>query len=73
MLIYYPSNIIYMLKVNERNIRKRCEICSKLTITTPARRQLDRFGVCSVNVRDISHLFLVFAIVAFEQVNVRWV
>ena len=25
----------YMFKVNNRNIRKRCEICSKLTIKTP--------------------------------------
>ena len=26
---------IYMFKVNNRNTRKRCEICSKLTIKTP--------------------------------------
>ena len=25
----------YLFKVNNRNIRTRCEICSKLTITTP--------------------------------------
>ena len=32
------SNIptgIYMLKVNKRNTRTRCEKCSKLTIKTP--------------------------------------
>ena len=28
---------IYMLKVNNRNTRTRCEICSKLTIKTPER------------------------------------
>ena len=28
----------YMLKVNNRNNRTRCEICSKLTIKTPERR-----------------------------------
>ena len=28
----------YLLKVNNRNTRKRCEICSKLTIKTPERR-----------------------------------
>ena len=28
----------YMFKVNNRNIRTRCEICSKLTIKTPERR-----------------------------------
>ena len=30
---------IYLLKVNNRNTRTRCEICSKLTIKTPERRQ----------------------------------
>ena len=28
---------IYLLKVGNRNTRTRCEICSKLTITTPER------------------------------------
>ena len=30
---------IYLLKVNNRNTRTRCEICSKLTLKTPERRQ----------------------------------
>ena len=34
----YPA-YIYLLKVNKKNTRKRCEICSKLTIKTPERRQ----------------------------------
>ena len=29
----------YMFKVNSRNTRTRCEICSKLTIKIPERRQ----------------------------------
>ena len=29
---------IYLLKINNRNTRTRCEICSKLTIKTPERR-----------------------------------
>ena len=29
----------YLFKVNNRNIRKRCEICSKLTMKTPELRQ----------------------------------
>ena len=33
---HYPVNI-YLLKVNNRNTRTRCEICSKLTIKTPER------------------------------------
>ena len=28
---------IYLLKVNDRNTKTRCEICSKLTIKTPER------------------------------------
>ena len=30
---------IYLLKVNNRNTRIKCEICSKLTIKKPERRQ----------------------------------
>ena len=35
--------VFYMFKVNNRNNRTRCEICSKLTIKTPERRQLASF------------------------------
>ena len=34
----YPVGI-HLFKVNNRNTRTRCEICSKLTIKTPERRQ----------------------------------
>ena len=30
---------IYLIKVSNRNLRRRCEICSMLTIKTPERRQ----------------------------------
>ena len=30
---------IYLLKVNNRNTGARCEICSRIIITTPERRQ----------------------------------
>ena len=33
---YYPAGN-YMFKVNNRNTRTRCEICSMLTIKTPER------------------------------------
>ena len=33
---------IYLLKVNIRNTRARCEICSDLTIKTPERRHWRR-------------------------------
>ena len=38
----YPAGI-YLLKVNNRNTRARSEICSKLTIKTPERRQMAEF------------------------------
>ena len=50
---------IYLLKVNNRNTRPRCEICSKLTIKTPKRRHWRRSGVFFVNFENISHLLLV--------------
>ena len=33
----YSANI-YLFKVINRNIKKSCEICSKITIKTPERR-----------------------------------
>ena len=36
----FPKPIdIYLFKVNNRNIRKKCKICSKLTIKSPERCQ----------------------------------
>ena len=46
---------IYLLKVNNKNTRTRCEIFSKLTIKTPERR---RTVVLIVNFEHISHLAL---------------
>ena len=37
--LYVNPVDIYLLKVNNRSTRTRCEICSKLTIKTPERRQ----------------------------------
>ena len=54
----FPANI-YLFNVNKRNTRKKCEICSKLTIKTE-RRQYESL-VSSVSIVD------------FEQVNVCWV
>ena len=51
----FPASI-YLLKVNKRNIRTRCDICSKLTIKTSEQFQWDAF---IVNFEDISHLVLV--------------
>ena len=51
---------IYLFKVNNRNTRARCEICSKLTIKTPEQHQWRRFGVFIVYFEHISHLALLF-------------
>ena len=50
----------YMFKVNNRNTRARCEICSKLTIKIPERCQWHRCGVFIINFEHISHLVLMF-------------
>ena len=57
----------YMFKVNNRNTRTKCDICSKLTIKTPERCHWRRSGVFIVNFEHISFLVLVFLF--FEQVN----
>ena len=45
-----PANI-YLFKVKNRNTRKSCEICSKLTIKTPERRQghSSRLKACEIS------------------------
>ena len=48
-LIPLPANK-HLLKVNNRNTRVRCEICSSLTIKAPERRQCRRSGVFIVNI-----------------------
>ena len=47
-----------MFKVNNKNSRTRCEICSELIIKTPERRKWRRSGVL---------------IVTFEQVIADWI
>ena len=43
---HFPDGI-YLLKVNDRNIRTRCEVCSRLTIKAPEQRRwhisIDKF------------------------------
>ena len=48
---------IYLLKVNNRNTIKRCEICSKLTTKIPERRHRRRSGIFIVNFEHISQNF----------------
>ena len=56
----------YMLKVNKRNARTRCEICSKLTIKTPDRRQWRRSGVFIFKFEHILNLVLVFLLLTLS-------
>ena len=64
--ITYPAGN-YMFKVNIRNTRARCEICSKLTIKTPERCHWRRSGVFIVNLEHISHLVLVFLLITLSR------
>ena len=57
-----------LLKVNNRNTRTRCEICSKLAIKTPERHHWRRSGVFIGNFEhNITPCFSV-SIVNFEHV-----
>ena len=47
----------YLLKVNNRNTRTRCDVCSKLTLKIPERRQWRRSGIFSVNFDMFYELF----------------
>ena len=58
---------IYLFKVNNRNTRKRYEICSKLTIKTPERRHWRSSCVYIVNFEHISHLYLVFLLLLWTS------
>ena len=56
-----------MFKVNNRNSRTRCEICSKLTIKVPERRHWRRSDIFIVNLEHISHLALLFLLLTLSR------
>ena len=58
---------IYQLKVNNRNTKTRCEICSKLKIKIQERRHWHRSGVFIVNFEHISQLPLVLLLINFSS------
>ena len=59
---------IYLLKVNNRNTRTRCGICSNLTIKTPERySSWCRTGAFIVNFEHISYLVLVFLLLTLNM------
>ena len=63
---FYPAGI-YMLKVNNRNTRTVCEICSKLTLKIPERHHWRCSGIFMVNFEKISHLVLVFLLLILKM------
>ena len=66
-LIYLILGGIYLLIVDNRNSRTRCEICSKLTIKIPERYHWRRSGIFIVNFEHISHLVLVFLLLTLNM------
>ena len=62
---------IYLFKVNNRNTRKRPDVCSKLTMKIPEWRYLVVL-VSSLLTLNYSKPFPSFPIVDFEQVNICW-
>ena len=69
--IFHPENrypaSIYLLKVNNRNTRTRCEICSKLTINIPEQSRWRHFDVFIVNFEHVSHFVLVFLLLTLSM------
>ena len=55
-VVKHPASI-YLFKVKNKILRKKCEECSKLTIKAPEWRQKPRSGDFTFNFNDILHLF----------------
>ena len=80
LMAAHPAGI-YLLKVNNRNTRTRCEVCSKITIKTLERRHKmehlvitiitkssilwRRSAIFIVNFEHISHLALIFLLLTW--------
>ena len=64
--LIFPANN-YLFKVNNREARKKCEICSEVTIKTPEWRHWCHSGVFIVNFEHISYLFLVFLLLTWNK------
>ena len=58
---------IYLLKVNNRSTRTRCERCSKLTIKIPERHHWRCSGIIIVNSEHISYLVRVFLLLTLNM------
>ena len=68
----YPANI-YLIKFNNRNTRKKCEICPKLAMKTSEQSHVNDVDlVLLLLTLNIFHTFSSFSIVDFAQVNISW-
>ena len=72
-LTIFSQPAITCSKLIIETLEQRCEICSKLTIKPPKRRQRRRFGGFIVNFEHILHLCSSAPIANFKQVNAGWV
>ena len=61
---------MHVLKVNNRITRKRCEICSKLTVKKPERRHVD-FEQLFAHV-DFEQLFVCLNLVCYAVYEVAF-
>ena len=64
--IVSPADI-YLFEFNDKNTRKRCEICSDLSIKTPERCPLSCSDFFIVNSEHISYLLLAFLLLNFSM------
>ena len=62
----YSVNI-FVFKLNNKNTRKRCETCSKVTIQTPVPPQCRCSRVFIVNFEHTSQLFLAFLLLTLNK------
>ena len=62
----FPAGI-YLLKVDNRNTKTRCEICSKITKKTRKRRHGSHSGVFIVKFEHNSHLVLVLLLLTLNM------
>ena len=57
----------YIFKVNNENAKTTCEICSKLKMKIPERRQSCRSGVFIVNFEQILHVVLLCPLLTLNR------
>ena len=66
-ILNMPGSTEILPNVGNRDTRKRCGICSKLTMKTQERCHWGRFRAFIVNFEHISHLFLFFLLLTFYK------